>query len=146
MAGPLIAWDIETNKKYLYRINFTNNGLLPIILEKATHILQISSKTGGGGTSVTPFFIRDPSTTSNENPGKYTDFSITLPADGSFEVTMYFGGVGWTNNNMQSTDPNPGSVAVFMVLFGYQDLTDDGKTPDDTPYGQTLPFQSFRIS
>jgi hypothetical protein len=140
------AWDIETNKKYLYRINFTNNGLLPIILEKSTHILQISSKTGGGGTSVTPFFIRDPSTTSNENPGKYTDFSITLPADGSFEVTMYFGGVGWTNNNMQSTDPNPGSVAVFMVLFGYQDLTDDGKTPDDTPYGQTLPFQSFRIS
>ena len=140
------AWDIETGTKYLYRINFTNNGLLPIIIEKATHFLQISSKTGGGGTSVIPYFIRDPSTTTNENPGKYTDLSITLPADGSIEVPMYFGGTGWTSNSIQSTDPNAGAVAGFMVLFGYEDLTGDGNTPDDPPYGQTLPFQAFRIS
>ena len=108
--------------------------------------LQISSKTGGGGTSVIPYFIRDPSTTTNENPGKYTDLSITLPADGSFEVTMYFGGTGWTSNSIQSTDPNAGAVAGFMVLFGYQDLTGNGWDVDDTPYGQTLPFQAFRIS
>jgi len=140
------AWDIDTNTAYIYRINLTNNGLLPIILEKATHFLQISSKSGGGGTSVIPFFIREPSTTSNENPGKYTDLSITLPPDGSFEVTMYFGSKGWVNDFLQNTDTNAGAVAGFMVLFGYEDQTDDGITPDDTPYGQTLPFQAFRIS
>jgi len=139
------AWNVTKNTKYLYRLNITNSGTLPIILEKATNIIQLSVTSGGSGSSPKPYYIRDDSTPSVENPGAYTDLSKTLPANPNVSTVMYLGGKGFDDDALASTDSNHGIVAVFVVLFGYQDLTGDGKTADDPPYAQNLPFQAFRI-
>jgi len=128
------------NEKYIFRMNFTNNGKYPILIEKATHLLGIATKSGGGGNPPSPFFILDDSTPTVENGGSYTDLSKTLTNNPDVTTVMYFGSKSAAGSALQTTDNNGVSVSVFVVLFGYEDR--DG---GDTDYGQTLPFQAYRL-
>jgi len=139
------AWEVIKNTRYLYRINVTNNGVLPIIIEEATNLMHLSVKSGGGGNAPVPYFIREPSTTSVENPGYYVDLGITLPPNPDVSTKIYLGGKGIQDDAIQTTDSNKGIVSVFLILFGYEDKTGNGFSGDDTVYGQTLPFQAIRL-
>jgi len=139
------AWEVIKNTRYLYRINVTNNGVLPIIMEEATNLMHLSVKSGGGGNAPVPYFLREPSTTSVENPGYYVDLGITLPANPNVSTMIYLGGKGIQDDAIQTTDSNKGIVSVFLILFGYEDQTGNGFSGDDTVYGQTLPFQAIRL-
>lgn len=142
----IYASNLTRNEKYIFRMNFTNNGVFPILIEKATHLLGIASKSGGGGNPPSPFFILDDSTPTVENGGSYTDLSKTLPANPDATTVLYFGSKTAAGSALQSTDNNGISVSVFVVIFGYEDRDGSGtKNAGDTDYGQTLPFQAYRL-
>jgi len=138
------AWNLTKASQYLYRINITNNGIYPIILEKATTLLGIHVDVTASHTTL-PYYIREDSTATNENPGFYIDLTKTLPANSDVDTPVYFGGKGFDNDAIQKTGGKAGVTSVLLILFGYEDLTGNGKTADDRPYGQTLPFQAYRV-
>jgi len=140
------AWNLTRSESYLFRLNFTNNGAFPIIIEKATHLLGINVKTGGGANPPAPFFIRADSNILLEDPGAYVDLTKTLPANPDIQTPFYFGSKNPGEGAIQKTDTNAQIVSVFVILFGYEDSDGiSGKTPGDTEYAQTLPFQAYRL-
>jgi len=139
------SWELWKNTRYLYRLNFTNSGVNPIILEKATSIMMIPLTEGGSGGSPKPFMIREDSTTTVENPGFYIDLTKTLPANPDVTTIVYFGSKGIDDDAIATTDSNKGSAAVFIVMFAYEDKNGNGWDASDPTYAQTLPFQALRL-
>ena len=142
----VFAWNLTKATKYIFRLNFTNNGAYPLIVEQATHNLGIATKSGGGGNPPTPFFIHADSTPTDEDGGPYTDLSKILPANANVTTAIYFGSANPGGTPLQKTDTNGIVVSVLIVLFGYEDRDGSGGlSTGDTNYGQTIPFQAYRL-
>jgi len=138
------AWDASINSYYLWRVNVTNNGQEPIMVEENTALLFIPALAGGGASNPVPYFIRANSIASNENPGQYVDYSTIIDPDE--EEEMYFGTKTVGSGDLEKTHGSTAIVAVFMLIFGVEDIDDSGtKTSGDTPYSQNLPFQAYKI-
>ncbi len=101
----------------------------------------------GQGLAPRPYYIRAPSTTTNEDPGVYSDHSQILNATtGAFEA-VYFGTKTIGIVDLEKTDSNPAIAAVFVLIFGNEDTNGNGTyQASDQPYSQNLAFQAIRLS
>lgn len=138
------GWQVQDDTPYLWRVNVTNNGAYDIYLDTNTAILILQAQSGGGGNLPTTMFIKADSTTTNENPGAYTNYSKILQADKLY-YTIYFG-VTTAGGSMLQTIPDPGIYAVNLILFGFSDTNDDGFYDSTAPYSQNLPFQGLNAT
>ncbi len=144
----ITAWDGTTSTDYLWRINIANRGNDDIILEKTTSLFVMHAQTGGGGNTPRVFFIKADSTLLDEDPGAYIAGSKIIPKDGT-AVTLYFGLDDYDGGaNLESTGNFDGIHAVFLLIFGYQDVNENGiyDNPGDPPYSQNLSFQGLRLT
>jgi len=140
------AWDGKQGTEYLWRINMTNNGDEDLLVEEHTALFMLRAQTGGGGGLPRSFFLKADSTPSVEDPGAYTDHSKIIPKDGTAAV-LYFGVTAAGSSNLQTTHPDDGIYAVTVLIFGHDDVNDNGSydDPGDPPYSQNLPFIALRL-
>ena len=139
------AWEGDTSTKYIWRVNVTNSGLKDIFLDENTAILSLKGKSGGGGNINNAFFIKNPSTQTQEDGGAYNpNNSIVLPVNGT--VVVYFGADGEGATALEATNNEAGIYAANMLFFGHEDTNGDSSccTGDD-PYSQNLPFQALLL-
>ncbi len=141
------AWDGKMITKYLWRINIANRGNEDILLEQTTSLFMLHAQTQGGGNLPRTFFIKADSTPTVEDPGEYLDNSKIIPKDGT-PVVIYFGVEDDGSSILQETRDTPGINAVFLLIFGHQDVNDNGiyDNPGDPPYSQNLAFQGLRLN
>lgn len=140
------AWDVNTNTEYIWRVNVANIGPEDILMEQSTSFLMLHAQTAGGGNMPRVFFIKAPSTTINEDPGAFVNFSQTILKDGT-PVMLYFGVTSEGGTSLNSSHTSEGINAAFMLIFGYQDLDESGTlTGGDIPYSQNLAYQGLRLS
>jgi len=141
------AWDGKMITKYLWRINIANRGTEDIIVEQTTSLFMLHAQTQGGGNLPRTFFIKADSTPTVEDPGEYLDNSKIIPKDGT-PVVIYFGVEDDGSSILQETRDTPGINAVFLLIFGHQDVNDNGiyDNPGDPPYSQNLAFQGLRLN
>ena len=144
------AWDLDTDTFYTWRIDLTNNGLFDLIVDESTALIFMTGVSGGGSATPLPYFIRDPSTVSDEDPGEYNPSGCDCPQiiDVDETETIYFASKGTSGSDREKTHGSPGVIAVFMLMVANEDQNSSGDLdiPPDEPYGQNLPFQSFTIS
>jgi len=143
------AWDLNTDTFYTWRIDLTNNGLYDLIVDENTALIFMVGVSGGGSATPLPYFIRAPSTSSNEDPGEYNppgcDCPLIILVNGT--ETIYFASKGTSGSDREKTFGSPGVIAVFMLMVAHEDRNGSGDIDSgDEPYGQNLPFQSFTIS
>ncbi len=143
----ITAWDGKMITKYLWRINIANRGNEDILLEQTTSLFMLHAQTQGGGNLPRTFFIKADSTPTVEDPGAYIDHTKIIPKDGT-AVLVYFGVEDNGSSTLQPTRDTAGINAVFLLIFGHQDLNDNGNydNPGDPPYSQNLPFQGLRLN
>jgi len=143
----ITAWDGKITTEYLWRINIANRGNENILLEQTTSLFMLHAQTQGGGNLPRTFFIKADSTLTVEDPGAYIDHSKIIPKDGT-AVFVYFGVDDNGSSTLQETRDTAGINAVFLLIFGHQDLNDNGifDNPGDPPYSQNLPFQGLRLN
>ncbi|MCZ6581972.1 MAG: hypothetical protein O6761_02230 [Thaumarchaeota archaeon] len=140
------AWLVEEGTKYIWRMNVTNNGIEDVILEKYTTMLILRGESGAGGSLAKAMFVMKDSTTSVENSGAYTNNYKILPGGGT-QTIIYFGAKNAGGSSLETTHGDVAVYAANILLFGYEDIDDNGTTndPPDTPYSQNLPFQALRM-
>ncbi len=149
----ITAWDGKMVTKYLWRINIANRGVEDIIVEQTTSLFMLHAQTQGGGNLPRTFFIKADSTPTVEDPGAYIDNSKIIPKNGT-PVLIYFGVDDNGSSTLQETRDTPGINAVFLLIFGHQDVNDNGiyddpvvcGCPGDPPYSQNLAFQGLRLN
>jgi len=143
----ITAWDGTTSTDYLWRINIANRGNDDIILEKTTSLFVMHAQTGGGGNTPRVFFIKADSTPAVEDPGAYIADSKIIPKDGT-AVMLYFGLDDYDSCcTLQSTGVKDGIHAVFLLVFGHQDVNENGIYDlGEPPYSQNLSFQGLRLN
>jgi len=141
------AWDGKQSTKYIYRINIANRGTEDIIIEQTTSLFTLHAQTQGGGNLPRTFFIMADSTTTVENSGAYVTDSKIILKDGT-PILLYFGVDDDGSTTLQETRNTPGINAVFLLIFGHQDVNDNGiyDNPGDPPYSQNLAFQGLRLN
>jgi hypothetical protein len=141
------AWDGFTSTEYLWRITIANRGDSAIIVEKTTALLALHAQTSGGGNAPTVFFIKADSTLLDEDPGAFIAGSKIIPEDGT-AVTLYFGLDDFDGSaTLESTGNSDGIYAVFLLIFGYQDVNENGIYDlGEPPYSQNLSFQGLRLT
>jgi len=139
------SWNLNVDTFYTWRIDITNNGIYDLIVEEHTALILMTGVAGGGSSTPLPYFIRAPSTTSNEDPGEYSNNSIIIDVDET--ETLYFASKGTSGTDREKTHGSPGVVGIFMLIVANEDR-DGSNTVNsgDEPYGQNLPFQAFTIS
>ena len=142
----ITAWDGKMITKYLWRINIANRGAEDIMLEQTTSLFMLHAQTKGGGNLPRTFFIKADSTITVEDPGAYIDNSKIIPKNGT-AVTVYFGVEDNGSSILQETHDTPGINAVFLLIFGHQDVNENQiyDNPVDPPYSQNLAFQGLRL-
>ena len=139
------GWQVQEKKKYIWRVNLTNNGPKDIMLEKNTALLMLEAQTGGGGNLPSAMFIKKDSNVTHANAGAYNDYSKILKANGTAVQTIYLGAENAGSATLIAI-PHDGLYAVNLILFGFIDANNDGKyKPEDDkePYSQNLPFQGL---
>ena len=140
------AWDVNTNTEYLWRVNVANIGPEDILMEQSTSFLMLHAQTAGGGNMPRVFFIKAPSTTINEDPGAFVNYSQSILKDGT-PVMLYFGVTSEGGTSLNNSHTSEGINAAFMLIFGHQDLDESGTlTVGDIPYSQNLAYQGLRLS
>jgi hypothetical protein len=140
------AWDVNTFTKYIWRVNVANIGSDNILMEQSTSFLMLHAQTAGGGNMPRVFFIKAPSTTINEDPGGYVNYSQTILKDGTPEM-LYFGVDSEGSSSLERSHSAEGINAAFMLIFGYQDIDESGTVNgDDIPYSQNLAYQGLRLT
>jgi len=141
------AWDGKISTEYLWRINIANRGAEDILLEQTTSLFMLHAQTQGGGNLPRTFFIKADSTPTVEDPGAYISNSKIIPKDGT-PVLVYFGVEDNGSSILQETINFSGINAVFLLIFGHQDVNNNGiyDNPGDPPYSQNLPFQGIRLN
>ncbi len=139
------AWNLTKDTPHMFRLNVTNNGIVDIFLQEDSAIMGLYVKLAAGFEQAA-WFIKADSTTTNEDPGAYTDHSKTLTAGGNTEI-LYFGVKTPTNANIESTPDALSIGAIFVVIFGHEDTNSNGSydTTTDQPYSQNLPFQGMLL-
>ena len=141
----ITAWDGKQSTKYIWRINIANIGPEDILLEETTSLFTLHAQTQGGGNLPRTFFIKAESTETNEDPGAYINYSKKLLKDGT-PVMVYFGVNDNGSSVLQETRNSPGINAVFLLIFGYQDIDVSGTyNAGDVPYSQNLAYQGLRL-
>ena len=145
-ASWVRAWDGNVDTFYTWRIDLTNNGIYDLIIDEHTALMLMTGVAGGGTATPLPYFIRAPSTTSNEDPGEYPNYSIIIDVDET--ETLYFASKSTSGTDREKTHGSPGVVAIFMLIVAYEDQngSDTVDQPPDEPYSQNLPFQAITIS
>ncbi len=142
----ITAWDGKQLTKYIYRINIANRGTEDIIIEQTTSLFTLHAQTQGGGNLPRTFFIMADSTPTVENSGAYVAGSKIILKDGT-PILLYFGVDDDGSATLQETHGTPGINAVFLLIFGHQDVNNNGiyDNPGDPPYSQNLAFQGLRL-
>jgi len=140
------GWLVDTDTKYIWRMNFTNNGVEDVLMEKYSAMLILRAQSGGGGSIAKAMFILKDSTPTVENGGAYANDDKILYAGGT-TTTLYFGADGAGSGNLEKTHGDVAIYAANLLLYGYLDINDDQQSndPPDTPYSQNLPFQALRM-
>jgi len=141
------AWDGKQLTKYIYRINIANRGTEDIIIEQTTSLFTLHAQTQGGGNLPRTFFIMADSTPAVENSGAFVPGSKIILKDGT-PILLYFGVDDDGSATLQETRGTPGINAVFLLIFGHQDVNNNGiyDNPGDLPYSQNLAFQGLRLT
>ena len=140
------GWNVDKSTDYIWRINIATLAADDIILEENTALLMLRSQTQGGGNMPRAFYLKADSTPGNEDPGAYIpNNSKTIPADGT-PVMLYFGVTDAGGSSLQNTHNSDDIVAVFMLIFGHEDVDDNGYNLGDPPYSQNLPFQALKLN
>jgi len=140
------AWNGTTNTAYIWRINMTNNGVEPLLLEENSALLILRAKSGAGGGIAKAMFIKDNSTATVEDGGLYPNHGTMLKVN--VTQTVYFGeNVVGAPESLETTHGDVAIYAVNMLIFGHEDINgnyvyDSGT---DIPYSQNLPFQAFKL-
>ena len=137
----------KQDTKYIYRINIANRGAEDIIVEQTTSLFTLHAQTKGGGNLPRTFFIMADSTTTVENSGAYVAGSKIIQKDGT-PILLYFGVEDDGSAVLQATRSTAGINAVFLLIFGHQDVNENGiyDNPGDPPYSQNLAFQGLRLN
>ena len=143
----ITAWDGKMSTKYLWRINIANRGAEDLLLEQTTSLFMLHAQTQGGGNLPRTFFIKADSTPTVEDPGAYINNSKIIPKDGT-PVLLYFGVEDDGSSILQETRNTPGINAVFLLIFGHEDINNNGiyDNPGDLPYSQNLAYQGLRLN
>ena len=141
------AWDGKQSTEYIYRINIANRGAEDIIIDQTTSLFTLHAQTQGGGNLPRTFFIMADSTTTVENSGSYVAGSKIIQKDGT-PILLYFGVDDDGSATLQESRNAPGINAVFLLIFGHQDVNGNGiyDDPGDPPYSQNLAFQGLRLT
>jgi hypothetical protein len=137
------GWKVSSgnNERYIYRINVTNNDNYDIHLDNNSGILTFLVGTTGGGGAATPVYLKNDSTPTVEDGGAYTpNFSKELAKNS--DTTVYFGASAVSSSTLQYL-PSSGTYTVNIVLFGYNDIDDNGSHDSTSPYSQNMPFQGL---
>jgi len=140
------AWDGKQSTKYIFRINIANRGTEDIIVEQTTSLFTLHAQTQGGGNLPRTFFIMADSTPAVENSGAFVPGSKIILKDGT-SILLYFGVDDDGSATLQETRNEAGINAVFLLIFGYQDVNENGiyDNPGDPPYSQNLAYQGLRL-
>ena len=140
------AWNGTTNTEYIWRINMTNSGTNDLFLDENSAMLTLKGKSGGGGNINNAFFIKNPSTATQEDGGAYTpNNSITLIVNATTYV--YFGADGAGATATEATNNEVGIYAANILVFAHEDTNGSGfyELGPDISYSQNLPFQALKL-
>ena len=140
------AWNGTTNTAYIWRINMTNSGTNDLFLDENTAMLTLKGKSGGGGNINNAFFLKNPSTATQEDGGAYTpNNSLKLVVNATTYV--YFGADGAGAAAIEATNNEAGIFAANILVFAHEDSNGSGsyELGPDVSYSQNLPFQAVKL-
>jgi len=140
------AWNGTKNTEYVWRINMTNSGTNDLFLDENTAMLTLKGKSGGGGNINNAFFLKNPSTATQEDGGAYSpNNSLKLVVNATTYV--YFGADGAGASINEFTNNEAGIFAANILVFAHEDTNGSGsyELGPDVSYSQNLPFQALKL-
>ena len=139
-SGWKPVWELEGDSQLLYRVDLENQGDFAFCLEKRTALVMIASKDDGTSGDQRPYFMRDPSTAQDEDPGAYSvNYSECIQPSSTLKV--YFGSQKVDLDTKTKVFDADGIQNIIVTVFAAEDTNGDGDYDAGEPeYSQSLPF------